>query len=350
MTDFKLENQDHRDNGEMISETISDDFTGTSLGKKAGGDVELDAEPPRPKSLKFKLTVIFLAIVTLIASMDAVIVGSCLVAIAEDLQSSSVESFWVGTSFLLAQTITIPPYGTTSEIFGRKGPILIATAIFTLGSILCATARNIGWLIGARVVQGIGAGGMIQLVQVILSDISTMSERGLYMAIAALAWSLGTNIGIPLGGVIGSRTTWRWIFYINIPTCVLCIAGLMYSLQLHQDTSSFVNKLGMLDWTGLGVFTCASTLFLVGLTSGGALHPWDSAAVLVPLILGAVVFAVFIFTQWRVSSNPMMPLRIFNDRSAIVGFATSFLHGLVFWCVTYYMIIFVCLRTAVFLC
>ncbi|KAJ5033962.1 hypothetical protein NUH16_005380 [Penicillium rubens] len=297
-------------------------------------------EKAKPKSLKFKLTVFFLALVTVVGSMDAVIVGSALAAIAQDLQSSSVESFWVGTSFLLSQTVTIPLYGTTSEIFGRKWPILIAISIFLVGSILCATAKTITWLIGARVVQGIGAGGMIQLVQVILSDISTMSERGLYMAIAAFAWSLGTNIGIPIGGAIGERTTWRWIFYINIPVCVICIVGLLYALQLQQDKSSFVKKLGMLDWVGLGVFTCASTLFLVGLTSGGVSHPWGSAAVLVPLVLGAVLFPVFIFTQWRVSKRPMMPLRIFNDRSAIVGFVTSFLHGLVFWCVTYYMIVF----------
>lgn len=342
-TVVRMEKQSSQDNGEIVSELMPDTSTESSLDKKAGDDAELKTEPPRSKSLKFKLTVFFLAVVTLIASMDAVIVGSCLAAIAKDLQSSSVESFWVGTSFLLAQTVTIPPYGTTSEIFGRKGPILIATAIFTVGSVLCATAQNVRWLIGARVVQGIGAGGMVQLVQVILSDISTMSERGLYMAIAALAWSLGTNMGIPLGGAIGSRTTWRWVFYINIPTCVVCIVGLIYSLQLQQDISSFRKKLAKLDWTGLGVFTCASTLFLVGVTSGGTLHPWNSAAVLVPLILGSLVFGVFLFTQWRIASNPMMPLRIFNDRSAIVGFATSFLHGLVFWCVTYYMIIFVCL-------
>lgn len=303
--------------------------------------LEDEVEKPQPKSLKFKLTVVFLALVTIVGSMDAVIVASALEAIAKDLQSSSVESFWVGTSFLLAQTVTIPLYGTTSEIFGRKGPILIALCIFLFGSILCATAKTITWLIGARAVQGIGAGGMIQLVQVILSDISTMSERGLYMAVAALAWSLGTNIGIPIGGAIGSRTTWRWIFYINIPVCVICIVGLLYALQLQNDTSSFFEKLAMLDWVGLGVFTCASTLFLVGLTSGGVSHPWSSAAVLVPLILGAILFLVFIYTQWRVSKNPMMPLRIFNDRSAIVGFVTSFLHGVVFWCVTYYMIVFV---------
>ncbi|OJD12995.1 hypothetical protein AJ78_06488 [Emergomyces pasteurianus Ep9510] len=298
------------------------------------------SEKPPPKSLKFKLTVLFLALVTVVGSMDAVIVGSALAAIAHDLQSSSVESFWVGTSFLLAQTVTIPLYGTTSEIFGRKGPILIAISIFLLGSILCATAQTITWLIGARVVQGIGAGGMIQLVQVILSDISTMSERGLYMAIAAFAWALGTNIGIPIGGAIGERTSWRWIFYINIPVCVICIAGLLYAMQLQHDTSSFVKKLGMLDWVGLGVFSCASTLFLVGLTSGGVSHPWGSAAILAPLVLGAVLFFVFIGTQWRVSKTPMTPLRIFNDRSAIAGFVTSFLHGLVFWCMTYYIIVF----------
>ncbi|KAL1856623.1 hypothetical protein Plec18170_003593 [Paecilomyces lecythidis] len=304
-------------------------------------DLDIDAaEKPQPKSLKFKLTVFFLCLVTLVASMDAVIVAACLAAIAKDLQSTSVESFWMGTSFLLAQTITIPIYGTTSEIFGRKWPVLIATSIFTFGSILCGTAKNVAWLIGGRVVQGIGAGGMIQLVQVILSDISTMSERGLYMAIAAVAWSLGTNIGIPIGGAIGSRTTWRWIFYINIPIGVLCVVGLMYSLHLQQDTSSFMSKLGMLDWIGISVFTAASTLFLYGLTSGGVSHPWGSAAILAPLIIGLVLFALFIFTQWRVSSKPMMPLRIFNDRSAITGYATSFLQGLVFWCVTYYLIIF----------
>jgi MFS family permease len=133
--------------------------------------------------------------VAIVGAMDAVIVGACLAAIAADLGSTSIEAFWVGTSFLLAQTVMIPVYGTVSEIFGRKWPIIVAISIFTLASILCATAENIAWLIAARVVQGIGAGGMIQLVQVILSDISTMSERGLYMALAALAWAFGTNIG-----------------------------------------------------------------------------------------------------------------------------------------------------------
>lgn len=119
----------------------------------------------------------FLCEVTVIGAMDVVIVGACLVAIAADLKSASMESLWVGTSFLLAQTATIPIYGTASEVFCCKWPIVIAVSIFTFASILCATAGNITWLTAARVVQGIGAGGMIQLVQVILSDISALSER-----------------------------------------------------------------------------------------------------------------------------------------------------------------------------
>ncbi|TVY31639.1 Efflux pump [Lachnellula occidentalis] len=299
-----------------------------------------DEEEKRPKSLRFKLTVFFLCTVTVVGSMDAVIVGACLAAIAEDLKSSSVESFWVGTSFLLAQTVAIPIYGTTSEIFGRKWLIIIAVSIFTFGSILCATAKTIDWLVGARVVQGLGAGGMIQLVQVILSDISTMSERGLYMAFAALAWSLGTNIGIPIGGAIGAYTSWRWIFWINIPICAISLVGLIICLNLQQDSSSFMKKLAQVDWLGLSFFTCASTLLLVGLTSGGVSHPWDSAEILAPLILGFLLFPAFIYIEWRVAVRPMMPLRIFKSRSAVTGFTTSFLQGLIVWCLTYYFIVF----------
>ena len=178
----------------FTSEPSSRDLTDEEKTMAPGSNPP-EEEKPRPKSLAFKLTVFFLCSVTVVGAMDAVIVAACLQAIAEDLKSSSVESFWVGTSFLLAQTVMIPIYGTTSEIFGRKWPLLTAVSIFTFGSILCATAKTVTWLIGARVVQGVGAGGMIQLVQVILSDITTMSERGLYMAFAALAWSLGTNIG-----------------------------------------------------------------------------------------------------------------------------------------------------------
>lgn len=102
-----------------------------------------------------------------------------------------------------------------------------------------------------------------------------------------------------------------------------------------------MKKLGRVDWLGLGLFTAASTLFLYGLTSGGVSAPWTSAKVLAPLIVGICLYPIFIFVEWKLASNPMMPLRIFNDRSAITGYTSSFLQGLIIWCMAYYFILFV---------
>jgi MFS family permease len=104
------------------------------------------------KSARFRLTILSLCVVTIVGFMDAVIVAACLSAIADDLGGNFVESFWIGTGFLLTQTVTIPIYGTLSDIFGRKWLVLSAVGVFLLGSVLCATAESMEWLIAARVV------------------------------------------------------------------------------------------------------------------------------------------------------------------------------------------------------
>lgn len=166
--------------------------SGAEEGITTAAPVEVD----EPKSLRFKLTIVFLCIISLLASIDSVIVSVCLSAISADLQTTSVESFWVGTSFLLAQTVTIPIYGTLSEIFGRKYAVLTAMSIFLLASILCATAKSPVWLVAARSLQGVGAGGMLSLVQIITSDITTMRERAKYQALSAFAWAVGVTAAV----------------------------------------------------------------------------------------------------------------------------------------------------------
>lgn len=162
---------------------------------EASSDIEASANPT-PKSIRFYLTVFFLVLTGIISSMDGVIVGACLSSIAEDLKLTSIESFWVGTSFLLAQSVAIPIYGTLSDIFGRKGLIISGHAIFFVASILCATAQSAEWLIAARTLKGIGAGGLANIMQVIMSDISTLSERGTYAAYISLAYAIGSTSGV----------------------------------------------------------------------------------------------------------------------------------------------------------
>lgn len=151
-----------------------------------------------PKSARFHATIVFLCIASIVASMDSVIIGPCLSAIAADLHTTSLETFWIGTSYLLSCTVTIPIYGAMSNIFGRKPLMMIGLALFLFASILCSTAKNGAWLVGARTVQGMGGGALLNLVYVIISDITTMRERGKYLAFAALSWGLGVSGGVSL--------------------------------------------------------------------------------------------------------------------------------------------------------
>jgi MFS family permease len=184
------------------------------------GDVQQDpstrpSEKRNPfagKSPRFWIAFVTLTLTAFISALDAVIIAAALPAITKDLGGSSNQAFWSGTAFLLASTITQPLYGTFSEIFGRRNLLIISLFWFLLGSILCSTSTYMGMLIGSRVIQGIGGGGMIALVEVTVTDMTALSERGAFAGIVALAWALGTVVGPIMGGAIAERTTWRWYF------------------------------------------------------------------------------------------------------------------------------------------
>jgi len=130
-------------------------------------------------------------------------------------------------------------------------------------------------------------------------------------------------------------------FWINLPLCAISFVGLWTSLHLHYEISSLRAKLARIDYIGMVVFTAASSAFLVGITTGGSLNPWSSASVLAPMIIGLVLFGAFILIEWKVAKEPMVPLRVFRDRTAAAAFFGFFIHGLVVWAFAYYMIIFV---------
>jgi uncharacterized protein YggT (Ycf19 family) len=124
--------------------------------------------------------------------------------------------------------------------------------------------------------------------------------------------------------------------------CVISTAGLIYSLHLHQEISSLRSKLARVDYLGMSTFVASTTLMLYGLTTGGTTHSWKSASVLAPLMTGVTGLGVFILVEWKVAKAPMVPIRIFSNRTANAGFFGAFIHGLVLWTFTYYFIIFVC--------
>jgi MFS family permease len=143
-----------------------------------------------------------------------------------------------------------------------------------------------------------------------------------------------------MGGAIGQQTSWRWAFWINLPICSICFLGLLWSMQQARSMNYQKKKFHQIDFIGMAVLTTSTISFLLGLTMGGTVFPWRSINILLPMILGSVGFVIFPLVEKR-QKAPMIPLRIFRNGTAAAGLFSTFAHGLILWCVAYYLIVFV---------
>ncbi|EPS44661.1 hypothetical protein H072_1339 [Dactylellina haptotyla CBS 200.50] len=292
-----------------------------------------------------------------LSALDQTIVSTALPAIVEDLGNTIAYS-WVGSSYLIASSAFIPSWGKFSDIWGRKPIILVASAIFLVGSIATSAAQNMGTLIAGRTVQGLGGGGIVVLVNITISDIVTTRERGKYLAAVGSTWALASAIGPILGGAFASNATWRWCFIINIPIGVIAMIIITYFLRLHSPKIGVMEGLKQVDWLGTFLAVVGTTLFLTGLDFGGVSEPWDSPLgktvttlshtgdnqikgrdelVLCCLIIGGVLLVVLIFVEWKFAANPIMPPRVFGNRTNAASYMVCFLHAQVFIAGAFYI-------------
>lgn len=273
----------------------------------------------------------------LITALDAVIVGTALPSIALDLNATTTELAWVGASYLVASALLQPVWPTLSELTGRKLALDIGFVLFFVGSLVAALARGSSALIAGRVVQGLGAGNIILLCNVLISDLFPLRERGLYIGIYAAASCLGAALGPVVGGLLTSYVDWRWCFWINLPFSgiALLLVTVLLDLPVLQFQSS-VRDLKHIDWAGSALIATATTLFLVGLQLGGISLPWSSATV-IGLLIGGIVSALLFLIQEKTHQQPIIPPRIFSTRSPAACLAVAFLHGLTYIACLYYL-------------
>jgi MFS family permease len=137
---------------------------------------------------------------------------------------------------------------------------------FIIGTIIACVANDITQLLVGRSIQGIGGGGLVGLTYVIVADLVTLRERGKWMATISSMWALGSILGPVLSGVFAEKTTWRWIFYINIPFCVVSAVGIPICLRLQPREGSVWERLKAFDWIGSMVFIAATTSLLIPVT------------------------------------------------------------------------------------
>jgi hypothetical protein len=163
-------------------------------------------------------------------------------------------------------TVFQPSWASFSHISGRKSVLLAALLLFTVGTVIASVSDNVALLLVGRCVQGIGGGGLVALTYVIITDMVTLRERGKHMSVISLQWAIGSVIGPVIGGAFAEKATWRWIFWLNIPFCVIAAVGISICLKLHIKEGSIWTKLRAFDWFGSFLFVAATTSCLIPVT------------------------------------------------------------------------------------
>jgi EmrB/QacA subfamily drug resistance transporter len=262
-----------------------------------------------------------LMLALLLAALDQTIVATALPRVVSELGGISQYS-WVFTAYMLGSTVTVPLYGKLGDAHGRKPLFIVAILVFLAGSALCGAAQNMWELVVFRAVQGIGAGGLFPLTLAMVGMIVPPRDRGRYQGLIGSVFASASIIGPLVGGFIVDNTSWRWIFYVNLPVGGLALAVILVTMPrrpYRQEHS--------IDWLGAGVLGAGTTALLLALVWGGRQYPWESAEVIGTLAASVVLLALFALIERRVP-EPIIPFDLLRNPTVASSVACMALVGM----------------------
>ncbi|MEV8267119.1 MDR family MFS transporter [Microbacterium sp. NPDC076911] len=258
-----------------------------------------------------------------VSMLASTVVSSSLPVIIHDLDGNQVAFTWVITATLLTTAISTPIWGKLADLFNRKILIQTAIVIFVLATAAAGFSQSTDMLIAFRAVQGIGAGGLAALSQVIMADIISPRERGRYMGLFGAVMALATVGGPLLGGVITDTLGWRWNFFVALPIAV--VALIIQQRTLHLPVRP--KKKARIDYLGIVLLSTSVSLLLIWITNAGSTYDWLSTETFL-MVGGAVLGAVaFVITELR-SSEPLIPLSLFRNRTFTLSVLASIATGI----------------------
>jgi EmrB/QacA subfamily drug resistance transporter len=268
----------------------------------------------------------------LMAAVDTTIVVLALPEIQTSLRVPLSSVVWVIISFLLVITLLATQVGRLGDMFGRVRMYETGFGVFVLGSLLCALAWDSGSIIVFRIVQGVGGALIMANSGAVIADLYPRERRGRAYGFTALGWSVGAIVGIVLGGLIVTYLSWRWIFWINVPTGLLAIlAALRVLRETGSRTRQRLDYLGMVT-LGLGLFGVLWAMTKL------AAQPFD-ATLAGYLIGGLLLIGVFVVVEARVAA-PMLPLRIFRVPTMAASLLASLFQGLASFAVLFLVLMY----------
>jgi EmrB/QacA subfamily drug resistance transporter len=266
-----------------------------------------------------------------VAILSSTVVSTALPRIIGDLGGSQSAYTWVVTSTLLALTVTTPIWGKLSDLFDRKLLVQTGLVLYVGGSVLAGLSQSTGFLIACRVVQGIGVGGLTALVQVILSDLVSPRERGRYAGYLGAGVGVGTVAGPLIGGVVTDSLGWRWCFYIGVPFAVAAFAVLQKTLHLPRR-----RRQARIDYAGATLIAGGVSSLLIWVSLAGQQYDWLSWQTAVLVTAGLVLLLAAVLVMRR-SNEPLIPLRLFSNRSVVLAVIASVAVGIAMFGTTVFL-------------
>ena len=196
-----------------------------------------------------------------------------------------------------------------------------------------------GMLIAGRSIQGIGGGGINMLIELIVCDMVPLRERGNFIGLLFGFITIGAALGPFVGGIIVQTTTWRWVFYLNLPIGGAALIALFLFLHVgYKKETTVMQRLKRVDWLGNAVFVTAVTAILLALTWGGTIYAWSSFRIVLPLVLGFVGLAIFLlFESSKFCREPTMPPQLYKNRTSVTAFGLTFIHAMLTYWVLYFL-------------
>ncbi|KAF5026848.1 hypothetical protein F66182_1043 [Fusarium sp. NRRL 66182] len=247
-----------------------------------------------------------------ISCFDGTIMASSHPVITSYFNASNSAS-WLSTAFLLTSSAFQPLLGRLSDALGRKPLFVGCMGIFAVATAWCALAGSIESFILARSLCGIGAGGVMTLGSIIVSDLVPIENRGAYQSYINMNYGVGSSLGAAAGGAMADYLGWRWEFGVQVPPLVVCMAvawvAIPDDLGIVGEKKGVLQALREFDFRGSLLLTTAITFVILGLNLGGNVLPWSHPFVVTSLVIFAATFPLFLWVESLVE-NPIMPLHL----------------------------------------
>jgi EmrB/QacA subfamily drug resistance transporter len=258
-----------------------------------------------------------------VAILSSTVVSNALPTIIADLHADETTYTWVIIATLLATTVSTPIWGKLADLVSKKLLVQLGLLVFVIGSAIAGVSQNPSMLIGARVIQGLGAGGLTALAQVIMAAIISPRERGRYSGYLGAVFALATIGGPLIGGVIvdTSWLGWRWCFYVGVPFALVALVVLQKTLHIPV----YKRKV-KIDWAGATLITASVSLLLVWVSFAGTKYDWLSWQT-GAMVGGALVLALLFLLAESKASEPVVPLHLFRKSAISLAVVASLLVG-----------------------